>query len=515
MRYLCFLVFCPSMVLSQAQGFETDFETYDTAINEIIDPASGTVTCPGLSVQPGGFFERTAGIYDVTLGANNPAALETYTDAEQENVLEYAALSPALQRRCRTFGNRDGGITQSGGFFGPFATRTYLPFTIKKDRRSDTAEQSEPPSRAGFAGQSFRLDYNFDQSDSGIVVLGEFTEVGQRQTIYGRGSDGTAFRAKAQYTRRLNHNTEFGIGVEASRYSVKNFIGNEAQDPVFPVGVSPSAPFVVEEIARRGSLLESFCNNFGEPFNDSQGFGIDVYYTQPIAGAITWELETGLSWDKRSYGFSSCVYRSSEMFQTDTFFVGYIEGEAESQTLDFSTKLQASYTLGPGQIVPRVGLNARRTAIAAYAETEREPDPGATVAVGNGSTGTIPVAASGSALAYDARTVSSLQSELGATYILPIVTSSVVGAVSIDAAYYHEFADTERRVTAQFVGDGRPTPTNFSFGTNPVDPDVFAVKLGFDVEAGDNAAASVWVSRLLGDEVYEATTLGVSLQIAF
>ncbi len=516
MRALCIILFCPVMALSQAADFETDFESYDAALNGMLAPNLGLSSCPGLTQRPGGFVINDITEYGTTVREDDPDPIET----KDEVVQEYAALSPALRGRCEVIFNNDSGSTQSGSFLGPLSTRTYIPFTLKKRRYVDSATPDEPAGQAAPASQALNFAHVFVGPDNLFDISGEYTEVTQADTIYARGSRGSSYSVQTRYSREIGENGSIGIKFYTDGFSVSDFDGTISPEPVLPpsgefAAMNPSRTEALERVARRKEVFDSYCSDFGVPYNRGHGVGVSLSYSHLISDAVSLHIESGVSQNTREYAFNSCLFRIGETASRDKFFVSSIEGHVETQMVDVGAKLEARYSFGRGQIVPRFGLSARSQSIASYAERERGPEPNTTVTIAGDVPTTIDVAPSGAALEYAERDVTSVRSEIGATYLWPLDLGIMSGAVSFDAAYFHEFADTERQVTAKFVGDGRTTPAEFSFGTNPVDPDVVTLRAGVDLQTGNNSTVSIWVSRLFGDDLYEASTLGADLRIIF
>lgn len=99
------------------------------------------------------------------------------------------------------------------------------------------------------------------------------------------------------------------------------------------------------------------------------------------------------------------------------------------------------HPVGRFTVGPRAGVNYSQTRIGSHAE--------------NGGNGI--------GLKYDDQTVHSLQSTFGIQGSTVYNTNFGVLVHQVNLDYLHEFANSQRHITAQFVEDQRATPTRFSF----------------------------------------------------
>lgn len=127
------------------------------------------------------------------------------------------------------------------------------------------------------------------------------------------------------------------------------------------------------------------------------------------------------------------------------------------------TSLIGNLTIGP-----RLGLNWTDTHIDDYAEKDGGP------ASPNGAGG----GAAGLRLHYDDQWVNSLQSVVGLQGSVAISTGLGVFAPQFNADYIHEFANSQRSVTVNFVEDLRQNPSKFRFQTEKPFKNFFNLSTG-------------------------------------
>lgn len=99
------------------------------------------------------------------------------------------------------------------------------------------------------------------------------------------------------------------------------------------------------------------------------------------------------------------------------------------------------HPIGMFTVGPRVGFNYTNTHIHDYAETS----------------------GGGLGLRYDSQWINSVQSVFGVQAQAAVSTSFGILVPQVNADYIHEFANSQRFITASFVEDLRATPTRFTF----------------------------------------------------
>ena len=147
-----------------------------------------------------------------------------------------------------------------------------------------------------------------------------------------------------------------------------------------------------------------------------------------------------------------------------------------------------NFTIGP-----RLGLNYSHTHILDFSET--------------GSTGL--------ELRYGDQYINSLQSVLGLQGSMALSTGFGVLVPQFNADYIHEFANSQRFITVQFVEDSRPTPTSFKFQNDIPVRNYFNLGAGLSVVLPNGVQPFISFRAMVGNSQFEdyAGTIGVRLEL--
>ncbi|MCH8041815.1 MAG: autotransporter outer membrane beta-barrel domain-containing protein [Nitrospinae bacterium] len=173
-----------------------------------------------------------------------------------------------------------------------------------------------------------------------------------------------------------------------------------------------------------------------------------------------------------------------------------ISGTASSNTegQEVSVRVLAGHDHSIGNLTfgPRVGLNFSHNDIDSYSET------------GGG----------GLALSYDDQDVTSLQGTLGIQGSAAVSTPYGVWVPQATADYVHEFENDQRDITVQFAGDGRATPTKFSFQTEKPVRNFFNLGIGTVLILPNGFQPFVNFRAMAGNEQFNnyAGTIGVRIE---
>lgn len=129
---------------------------------------------------------------------------------------------------------------------------------------------------------------------------------------------------------------------------------------------------------------------------------------------------------------------------------------SDGDVLSFNAVVGYDHPIGMFTVGPRVGFNYTNTHIHDYAETS----------------------GGGLGLRYDDQWINSVQSVFGVQAQAAIGTTFGVLVPQINADYIHEFANSQRFITASFVEDLRATPTRFTFQNESPVRDYFNLGTG-------------------------------------
>ncbi len=181
----------------------------------------------------------------------------------------------------------------------------------------------------------------------------------------------------------------------------------------------------------------------------------------------------------------------SELGSGDT-----ISGRASSNSNgnEFIIRAVAGYdhAIGNFTIGPRIGVNYSTLTIDDYDED------------GGG----------GLALSYDDQTVHSFQSTVGLQATMAINTSYGVWVPQATADFIHEYENDQRFITVQFAGDGRATPTKFTFQNDKPDRNFFNLGIGTVLILSNGIQPFINFRAMAGNNQFDnyAGTIGVRIE---
>jgi outer membrane autotransporter protein len=124
-----------------------------------------------------------------------------------------------------------------------------------------------------------------------------------------------------------------------------------------------------------------------------------------------------------------------------------------------------------------------------------------------------PGAGSGLGLSIDARSLTSLASEVGAKFTYAHSTDWGVVTPHLQLEWEHEFKDDPRALTARFLADPNGTP--FSLSGEEIDTDYFRMSLGLSVIMARGRSGFVIYERTLGRDGFDQDNLGFGVRIEF
>ena len=151
------------------------------------------------------------------------------------------------------------------------------------------------------------------------------------------------------------------------------------------------------------------------------------------------------------------------------------------------------HPMGMFTVGPRVGFNYTNTHIGDYSETS----------------------GGGLGLRYDDQWVNSVQSVLGVQGQAAISTSMGVLVPQANADYIHEFANSQRRITVNFVDDLRASPTKFAFQNDVPVRNYFNLGTGLVMVLPNGWQPFVNFRAMVGNEQFNnyAGTFGLRIEM--
>jgi outer membrane autotransporter protein len=120
---------------------------------------------------------------------------------------------------------------------------------------------------------------------------------------------------------------------------------------------------------------------------------------------------------------------------------------------------------------------------------------------------------SGLGLEVDARTLTSVASEVGAKFTYAHSTDWGVVTPHLQVEWEHEFKDDPKALTARFLAD--PTHTPFSLSGEDLDKDYFKLSLGVSLILQHGRSGFVLYERTVGRDGFFQDNLGLGIRIEF
>lgn len=454
-------------------GFGTDFQTYDEAILRLIEPFQLLLACDGVV------------LFD--------------PDAVPPEPPGFSDLSPALQNICRKPSNASSGGTLSGGFSDPFSTRTFLPFTIDTSRPTPQPPPDVPteqafvsflPVRDGaeylsglYSGPDYWLRFGFEINDYRVS-----------DTDFEVGQSGTGIRADVVFGHQLSNGSVFGVGLSAG----KSDADATRNASLFSDTVTFSR--AQSDVDATVASVRNFCDSLDRGSQDGTALEARAFYVGSLTAASSFQLFGSVRKSESETRNPLCIFRLGENFGDDRLFAGYLSAEPKETAIRFGASTEHRRNIGKTTVLLRAGVSAENRNIKGYTQTENPTNPSAPVqGLDSGLAYTIPLATTGLALEYEDRDIFTITTEIGVRFVWDIGTPRNPGAAWFDAAYQRAFGDLDNRIFASFAGDGRATPTRFTFQGNPVDRNLVTLSTGLDYFVSNAFKSSLFVSASFSD----------------
>ncbi len=117
-------------------------------------------------------------------------------------------------------------------------------------------------------------------------------------------------------------------------------------------------------------------------------------------------------------------------------------------------------------------------------------------------------------LAYEDHDEDATLLELGGVVERHFETDNGMVIAHASAYWRHQFDDSRRFSTVQFVQDRRPTPTQFTFASNEIDPDNALFSLGVTALFAQRAVVRLEVTYLAFDTLIDSTVVSLQFRVA-
>ena len=222
-------------------------------------------------------------------------------------------------------------------------------------------------------------------------------------------------------------------------------------------------------------------------------------------------------------GTQNGVFDPGQDQLVDDIFAGTVSGDTTLTEDGLSIRAGFDKDAGAWSFGPRATLYYLRSQVDGYAETGRStvanPVTPVNVTVPGTEDPAGPVERTlggplGLELAYEDRDEDATLLEIGGVVERHFETD--IGMLIAHASGYwrHQFDDSRRFTTVQFVQDLRPTPTQFTFASDEIDPDNALFSLGVTALFAPRAAVRLEVTHLAFDELVDSTAVSLQFRVA-
>ena len=206
----------------------------------------------------------------------------------------------------------------------------------------------------------------------------------------------------------------------------------------------------------------------------------------------------------------------------DDIFAGTVSGD--TTVTDYGLSLRAGFDKDAGawSFGPRATLYYLHSKVDGYAETGSSTvanpvTPAANNPGTNDEAGPVERTLGGSLgleLAYEDREEDATLLEIGGVVERHFDTDNRTLIAHASAYWRHQFDDSRRFTTVQFVQDRRPTPTQFTFASNEIDPDNALFSLGVTALFAQRAVVRLEVTYLAFDTLIDSTVVSLQFRVA-
>ena len=205
----------------------------------------------------------------------------------------------------------------------------------------------------------------------------------------------------------------------------------------------------------------------------------------------------------------------------DDIFAGTVSGDTTVTEYGLSLRAGFDKDAGAWSFGPRATLYYLHSTVDGYAETGSStvanPVTPVNPAEPDGTVDTIVRTLGGPLgleLAYEDHDEDATLLELGGVVERHFETDNGMVIAHASAYWRHQFDDSRRFSTVQFVQDRRPTPTQFTFASNEIDPDNALFSLGVTALFAQRAVVRLEVTYLAFDTLIDSTLVSLQFRIA-
>ncbi|MGZ2257206.1 autotransporter outer membrane beta-barrel domain-containing protein [Roseobacter sp. A03A-229] len=426
-------------------------------------------------------------------------------------------IGPNLSRHCDGPSNIISGTVLSAGIGSLGSTRTVSQPDLERDRQTfsedgtfDQATPSTSPPTLNFAesASAFLSTEAFDLPQIALSFGGDawtvFSEVGYRdvqadQTDFSAPFEADGIELRVGAIHQVTPTRRFGFLLDLSRISGELRSGSDLVANNAFVNDTPAfVPY------------RDLCGTDPVGDIDRDAIAGTVFADTRLRSGATLSYYATLEWQEEAYDSSAC-YTSETDTGGDDFveiFAGRLSAEKQSRSITAGVRLDRSYRFGRATITPNVGFAAKHTHVPSYAESERAVD-GRTIFTTTVGGGIVPT---GTALQFDAQHINTAQARLG---LDARVRAGRATVFTVDVAYVQELGDGQKRVTADFVEDGRAEPVSFSFLGAPVDRTYLEVGAGVATQIGSNTVIGLRGETLLKHDYVDDTRVSLQVSVRF
>ena len=204
--------------------------------------------------------------------------------------------------------------------------------------------------------------------------------------------------------------------------------------------------------------------------------------------------------------------------RVDDIYAGTVSGDTTVTEYGLSLRAGFDKDAGAWSFGPRATLYYLHSKVDGYAETGSSTVANTVDSVSHGD----PVAPIertlggplGLELAYEDREEDATLLEIGGVVERHFDTDNRMLIAHASAYWRHQFDDSRRFTTVQFVQDRRPTPTQFTFASNEIDPDTALFSLGVTALFAQRAVVRLEVTYLAFDTLIDSTLVSLQFRIA-
>jgi hypothetical protein len=215
-------------------------------------------------------------------------------------------------------------------------------------------------------------------------------------------------------------------------------------------------------------------------------------------------------------GFSKGGLSKGAGLVIEDVYSGTISGR--TKLTEWGVSARAGYDFGDESFLlgPRISVHYVRSKLAPFTENGRSTvDNTVTARTLVLQTTRAIGAPTGLELAFAGQSRTSLQTELQLVAAFRFDTRFGAMIPRLSGSWIHDFRAERRLVTVRMAQDRRPNPTLISFTTDSSDKNKGVIAIGVSAVLGPSVTADLEVSRLVGDDRFDATAVAAQARWRF